>query len=461
MVNKNGRSAADGNGHAPPANGKGNWRDNGREREQRAPRTRLAQNTLRYAHIVGWGMKVPEDVVTNADLEALVDTTDEWIRKGTGIRERRMANERESVVSLGFEAARAALDRADVLPSELELIVVATSTPEDIYPSSASKIQNLLGATRAGAFDLSAACSGFVYGLNMAAQAIRSGSIETAIVIGAEVNSRVMDWSDRTTCILFGDGAGAVVLQGRDEPGGLLSCVLGSDGSGADLLGIPSVGYDTLPEGRLLHKLHMNGREVFRFATHIINESVREVVSKAGLALSDVALIIPHQANQRILSAAARSLNMPEEMFYSNVERYGNTSAASIPIALCEAERDKRLKPNDHIVMIGFGGGLTWAAALIHWQVVAPAVPVGIGFRLSQGRREAEYIAAFWRTRVMRYFRRVESTLKGSVLQNEVEQVTRDQYAARAEKRPEKPPTEPLDKIEKIEKAVPEREKTS
>jgi 3-oxoacyl-[acyl-carrier-protein] synthase-3 len=214
----------------------------------------------------------------------------------------------------------------------------------------------------------------------------------------------------------------------------------------------------------------MNGREVFRFATHIINESVREVVSKAGLALSDVALVIPHQANQRILSAAARSLNMPEEMFYSNVERYGNTSAASIPIALCEAERDKRLKPNDHIVMIGFGGGLTWAAALIHWQVVAPAVPVGIGFRLSRGRREAEYIAAFWRTRIMRYFRRVESMLKGSVLQNEVEQVTRDQYAARDQKRPNKPPIEPVETLEKIEKvektdkiekAVPEREKTS
>jgi 3-oxoacyl-[acyl-carrier-protein] synthase-3 len=368
----------------------------------------------RYAHIVGWGMDIPDTVVTNTDLEAVVETTDEWIRTRTGIQERRVAGDRESVVTLGFEAARAALDRADILPSEIDLIIVATSTPEDIYPSTACKIQNRLGSTKAGAFDLSAACSGFVYALNMAAQAIRSGSIETALVIGAEINSRVMDWSDRSTCILFGDGAGAVVLQGRDEPGGLLSCVLGSDGSGAELLGIPTVGYAALPEGRQLHKLHMDGREVFRFATHIINESVREVVGKAGLKMSDIALIVPHQANQRILSAAARSLNVPESLFYSNVHRYGNTSAASIPIALCEAEREGRLKSNDHIVLIGFGGGLTWAAAAIQWQVVPVRKPQGVTYRLSQSRREAMYIMAFWRTRILRIYRRVEAWLKGS-----------------------------------------------
>src|SRR5260221_9034372 len=376
MANKNGQSAAGGNGYVPSANGNGHSK--AQEREHQAPRHRGMLNMLRYAHIVGWGMKVPDIVLTNTDLEAVVDTTDEWIRKGTGIRERRMANERESVVTLGFEAARAALARADVLPSELELIIVATSTPEDIYPSSASKIQNLLGATRAGAFDLSAACSGFVYGLNMAAQAIRSGSIETAIVIGAEVNSRVMDWSDRTTCILFGDGAGAVVLQGSEEPGGLISCVLGADGSGAELLGIPTVG-SSLPDGRLMHKIHMNGREVFRFATHIIHESVREAGHDAGLNMRDIALIVPHQANQRIISAAARSLGIPEELFYSNVARYGNTSAASIPIALCEAEPDRRLKHDDKIMLVGLCGGFTWAAAVIQCKGVPLKAPRGVG----------------------------------------------------------------------------------
>ena len=403
MANKNGQQTPNGNGYHPSSN---------------SHRTTLLGKpvvpTVRYAHIVGWGMKIPDAVVTNADLEAVVETTDEWIRTRTGIQERRVANERESVVTLGFEASRAALDRGDIMPGDLDLIIVATSTPEDIYPSTASKIQNLIGATKAGAFDLSAACSGFVYALNMAAQAIRSGSITTALVVGAEVNSRVMDWNDRGTCILFGDGAGAVVLQGRDEPGGLLSCVLGSDGSGADLLGIPTVGYAQIPEGRELHKLHMDGREVFRFATHIVNESVRDVINEAGLTMADIALIVPHQANQRILSAAARSLNVPESLFYSNVHRYGNTSAASIPIALCEAEKEGRLKPNDNIVLVGFGGGLTWAAAAIQWQVVPVKPGRGVSYRLSQSRREAEYVMAFWRTRVLRVFRRLEAWLKGS-----------------------------------------------
>jgi 3-oxoacyl-[acyl-carrier-protein] synthase III len=400
MAESNGRQSADGNGTE-------------HHNYLATLRSKVAPAAVRYAHIVGWGMEIPETVLTNADLEAVVETTDEWIRTRTGIHERRIASERESVVTLGFEAARAALDHANCMPGDIDLIIVATSTPEDIYPSTASKIQNLLGSGKAGAFDLSAACSGFVYGLNMAAQAIRSGSIDTALVIGAEVNSRVLDWNDRGTCILFGDGAGAVVLEGRDEPGGLLACVLGSDGSGAELLGIPTVGYGNLPEGRELHKLHMDGREVFRFATHIINESVREVLGKAGLRMSDVSLIIPHQANQRIISAAARSLGVPEDKFYSNLHRYGNTSAASIPIALCEAEREGLMKPNDNIVMVGFGGGLTWAAAAIQWQPVKR--PSGVVRKFSQGRREAEYIMAFWRARFLRYFRRIEAWLRGPV----------------------------------------------
>jgi 3-oxoacyl-[acyl-carrier-protein] synthase-3 len=369
---------------------------------------------VRYAHIVGWGMKIPDLVIKNSDLEAVVDTTDEWIRSRTGIQERRLVNDRESVVSMGFEAARAAVKRAGLLPTEVDLIVVATSTPEDIYPSTACKIQARLGATRAGAFDLSAACSGFVYAMNMAAQSIRSGSINHAVVIGTEANSRVLDWNDRSTCILFGDGAGAVVMSGSDEPGGWQSCVLGADGSGADLLGIPTVGYPSIPEGKQLHKLHMNGREVFRFATHIIPESVNEALRDAGLALADIALIVPHQANQRILNAAARTLNVPESLFYSNVHKYGNTSAASIPIALCEAEKEGRIKPNDNIIIVGFGGGLTWATAVVQWQTVPKVMPKGVVGRLSQGRQDLIYVFAFWRDRVMRAFRRWEARVKGS-----------------------------------------------
>ncbi len=427
-ISKNGRQSPDGNGF--PGNGKGQRKN--RHLLSRRSRAANAQPAVRYAHIVGWGMKVPDNVLTNADLEAVVETTDEWIRTRTGIQERRIAGERESVVTLGFEASRAALDCADILPSAVDLIVVATSTPEDIYPSTACKIQDRIGAFKAGAFDLSAACSGFIYALNMAAQAIRTGSINIALVVGTEVNSRILDWNDRGTCILFGDGAGAVVLQGRDEPGGLLSCVLGSDGSGAELLGIPTVGYSQLPENYQLHKLHMDGREVFRFATHIINESVRETVDKAGLTLDDIALIVPHQANQRIISAAARSLGVPEERFYSNVQSYGNTSAASIPIALCEAERDGRLNPNDNIVLVGFGGGLTWGAAAIKWQVVPVRELHGIPYRLSQGRREAEYTMAFWRARIMRLFRRLEAWLRGSPSRElDRHEVRHDKHAAR------------------------------
>ncbi len=264
----------------------------------------------------------------------------------------------------------------------------------------------------------------------MAAQSIRSGSINKALVIGSETNSRVMDWDDRATCVLFGDGAGAVVLSGSDEPGGVLSCVLGSDGSGGDLLGIPTAGHGPLAEGQQLHKLHMNGREVFRFGTHIINESLREALDKAGLTLPDVALIIPHQANQRILAAAARSLNIPEAMFYSNVHRYGNTSAASIPIALCEAEKEGRIKPNDNIVLVGFGGGLSWGAMVVQWQVV-PQKPIsGISQRLLYGRREAEYVLAFWRGRLMRVYRRLEAQIKGPATQANIRKSRRAPDAA-------------------------------
>ncbi|MBZ0278684.1 MAG: ketoacyl-ACP synthase III, partial [Anaerolineae bacterium] len=280
-----------------------------------------------YAHVVGWGMAVPETVLTNHDLEAIVETSDEWIRTRTGIAERRIASERESTASLGLRAAQRALDIADVLPTDIDLIIVATSTPENIFPSTASLIQHRLGAIKAGAFDLSAACSGFVYGVEMATQAIRSGSIRTAVVIGAETMSRVLDWQDRSTCILFGDGAGAVILQASNVPGGILSAVLRSDGSGGDLLSIPTVGSDDLSNSYFLasehrmFKMYMNGGEVFKFATRVIGESILEALQKANLSLDDVSLIVPHQANARIIQAAARGLKMDTDRFVSNLDR--------------------------------------------------------------------------------------------------------------------------------------------
>ena len=368
-----------------------------------------------YAHIVGWGMAVPDTILTNHDLAAIVETDDAWIQARTGIRERRIAGEHESTATLGLKAAQRALEVADILPLELDLIIVATSTPEHVFPSTASLIQDWLGAVRAGAFDLSAACSGFVYGVNMAAQSIRSGSIETALVIGAETMSRVLDWRDRSTCILFGDGAGAVVLKSSDIEGGVLSTVLRSDGSGWDMLGLPTVGSrdarlpDMATDGHRLNKLHMNGGEVFKFATRVIHESILQALKMAGLTIDDVKLIVPHQANARILQSAARSLKIEPEVFMSNVDRYGNTSAASIPIALCEAIQQERIDPEDIVVFVGFGGGLTWASMVVRW------VHPGDGeSRIQYRRRQRQfsYLLARWRRRISYWSRRIGDTLR-------------------------------------------------
>lgn len=370
---------------------------------------------LRYARIVGWGMAVPERVLSNDDLAAFVDTSDEWIRTRTGIHERRIAGARESTATLGLRAAQAALDVADLQPVEIDLIVVATSTPDYVFPSTASLIQDWIGATRAGAFDLSAACTGFIYALEMATQAIRAGSVEIALVIGAETMTRVLDWSDRDTCVLFGDGAGAVILRASDTTGGVLACTLGSDGSGADLLVIPNgaghyadtAASENSAEG--LHKLHMDGRGVFRFATRIIGAAVTQVLEKANTSLDDVALIVPHQANQRIIDTAARQLKVPSERFFSNLADYGNTSAASIPIALCDAVEQGRIQPDDRVVLVGFGGGLTWGAAVLRWPEEMPPE----ASKLSQGRRRATYVLARWRRRLVRLRWRAQLTLMG------------------------------------------------
>jgi len=361
-----------------------------------------------YAHIVGWGMAVPEGVMTNDDLSAIVETTDEWIRQRTGIRERHIASDKETTATLGLKAAQRALEVADILPLELDMIIVATSTPENIFPSTASLIQSWLGANKAGAFDLSAACSGFVYAVDMATQAIRSGRSQKALVIGAETMSRVLDWSDRGTCILFGDGAGAVVLAASPVEGGVLSAVLRSDGSGSDLLGIPTFGshdmaqLETLPNGHKMGKMHMNGGEVFKFASRVIGESINQALDIAGLTIKDLALIVPHQANLRIISAAARSLKVEESLFFVNLDRYGNTSAASIPIALVEAIQQGRIKENDHIAFVGFGGGLTWASMIVKWGAPKPEDRTRM---LNRQRREAIYAFAFWRSRLIRLSR--------------------------------------------------------
>ncbi len=325
-----------------------------------------------YAHITGWGMAVPEPVLTNADLSKMVDTNDEWIRERTGIRERHIARENQSTASLAAEAALAALQVANLRPTHLDLIICSTSTPEHIFPATACLVQDRIGATRAGAFDLLAACTGFIYALDMAAQSIRSGAIKNALVIGAETLSRFVNWQDRNTCILFGDGAGAFVLQASETPGGVRSAVLRADGSGGNLLILQGGGSKhpatqaTVQAGQ--HYIEMEGKEVFRFATRVMAQATREAMAGAGWSLEEVRWIIPHQANIRIIEAAARGLKLPMERFVVNLERYGNTSTASIPIATVEAVQDGRLKPGDKIVFVGFGAGLTWGALAAEWS---------------------------------------------------------------------------------------------
>lgn len=330
-----------------------------------------------YAHITGWGCAVPRRVLTNDEISKLVDTSDQWIIEHSGIRERHVAGEGESSATLAVEAAWKALEVAGVKPAQLDLIVCATASPEHIFPATACIVQDKLGASKAGAFDLSAACSGFIYAINMGAQSIRSGAMKTILVIGAETLSRLTDWSDRNTCILFGDGAGAFVLQASDRPGGVLSAVLHADGSGADLLMIPAGGSkhpataETVKAG--MHYIRMDGREVFRFATRVMGNAAQEALEKAGLTIEQVRWIVPHQANVRIIEAAARFLKLPMDRFVVNLERYGNTSTASIPLAVCEAVADGRIRPGERIVLVGFGAGLTWGALVAEWTGPLPA----------------------------------------------------------------------------------------
>jgi len=329
--------------------------------------------TERYVRIAGWGKYLPERIMPNAELADLVDTSDEWIRARTGIGERRIAAPEETTCTLAVHAAQAALERAHMRAEELDLIIVATCTPDYTnMPATASLVQHALGATRAGAFDLNAVCSGFLYGLATGSQFILSGIYKSVLIIGAEVFTRILDWQDRSTCVLFGDGAGAVVLRPTTTPGGLMSFVLGSDGSGACSLYVPAGGSrrpasaETVAERG--HYVKMQGRDVFRFATRVMPESVMQALEAADLTTDDIDLLIPHQANVRIIDAAARRLKLPESAVFANVEKYGNTSAASIPVALCEALEEGLIEPDSTVVMSGFGAGLSWGTAVWKWQ---------------------------------------------------------------------------------------------
>lgn len=334
----------------------------------------------RYGNIVGWGMQVPERVLTNHDLEQMVDTSDEWIVARTGIRERRVVSPGETASGLATEAARKALDMAGVRARDLGLIIVASSSPDYLTPPISSQVQHALGAKDVGAFTLVAGCPGFVYAIATAQQFISSGACDNVLVVGVELITRYVDYTDRTTCVLFGDGAGAVVMQVSDQPSGVLSYVLGSDGSGAEHLILPGGGtaapptHETLDAG--LQFLRMNGKQVFRFATRILGKALHQAIDQAGLTVDDIDLFIPHQANKRIIDSAARYVGLPEERVFINIDRYGNTSAASIPIALTEAIEQGRAKPGDTLAFVAFGAGLTWAASVV--KLGEPAEPAAL-----------------------------------------------------------------------------------
>ena len=328
----------------------------------------------RYAQIVGWGKYVPATVLTNEDLSHMVDTSDEWIRTRTGIAERHTASPRESSSTMAARAAEQALNVARVDPTAIDLIVVATATPDYMFPATACLVQDALGARKAGAFDLSAGCSGFVYALSMAADGIVAGTYNTALVIGSETLTRIVDWTDRSTCVLFGDGAGAVVLTASEGPCGVLATVLGADGSGGDLLSLHGSGYKDPPSAEAraaqLPVIRMDGNAVYRFATRAMSNVALQAIRKAGLTIEQVDLLIPHQANLRIIQAATKALKLPDTKVFVNLERYGNTSAASVPIALCEAVESGRVQDGNIVVLAAFGAGLTWGAAVLRWQTL-------------------------------------------------------------------------------------------
>jgi 3-oxoacyl-[acyl-carrier-protein] synthase-3 len=313
---------------------------------------------------VGTGSYLPEKIVTNRDLEATIDTSDEWIFSRTGIRQRHLAADSENTSDLALAASRRAIAAAGIAPQQIGLIVVATTTPDMVFPSTACILQAKLGISGSPAFDVQAVCSGFIYGLSTADQFMRSGDYEYALVVGAEVYSRILDWNDRGTCVLFGDGAGAVVLKRSDTPG-ILSSHLHADGSYADILSVPGTVCGGQVSGRPL--LQMEGNAVFRFAVRVLDDIVEETLTANNLQKADIDWLIPHQANIRIIQMTAKKLGMSMEKVVTTVDRHANTSAASIPLALDEAVRDDRIRDGQHVLMEGVGGGFTWGAVLAKW----------------------------------------------------------------------------------------------
>jgi len=325
---------------------------------------------MKKVGIIGVGEYLPKKVLSNADLEKMVDTSDEWITTRTGIKERHLAAKDEATSDLAVKAAQQALGDAKLTPEEIELIIVATITPDMLFPSTASVVQYKLGAKKAVCFDISAACAGFIYAISAAHQFIARGAYKNALVIGAETLSTVTDWEDRNTCVLFGDGAGAAVLA-ETHSGGIVSTYLGCDGSKSNLLMLPAGGsrmptsQETLK--KRLHYLKMEGNEVFKLAVTIMAEAAQVALKKAGLECSDIDLIIPHQANIRIIMAMAKKLRLPQDKVYLNIEKYGNMSSASTATAFCEAIKEGRVKKGDIILLDAFGAGLVWGACIIKW----------------------------------------------------------------------------------------------
>jgi len=322
--------------------------------------------------IAGTGSYVPDRVLSNRDLERMVDTSDEWIVARTGIRERRIADKGEPTSALGAEAAKRALEKANVQAEDLDFIIAATLSPDTPFPNTGCHIQQRIGAPNAACFSIEAACSGFLYAVNIGADMIRCGTATNILVVAAEKMSTLVDWTDRNTCVLFGDGAGAVVLRkttaGKDA---LLACKLGANGNFVDLLKVPAGGTAVPLNHKLLDRrmncIHMSGREIFKLAVNVMSDTSEEVLQMAGMPKEEVRWLIPHQANTRIIKAVGKRIGIPEDRVFINVDRYGNTSAASIPVALDELERTDQLQQGDCLLMTAFGGGLTWGAGLLRW----------------------------------------------------------------------------------------------
>jgi len=338
---------------------------------KRQPSSSPRSTKRRTVSIIGTGSYVPEKILTNEDLSRMVDTSDEWITTRTGIKQRRIAAKDENTSDMATRAALNAIEQAKISPKEINLILVATATPDMLFPATACFVQKKIGATNAACLDISAACAGFLFGVEIAQQFITSHTYDTVLVIGADKLTAITNWSDRNTCVLFGDGAGAAILRHRGGSHGVISTHIGSDGQYTDILFMPGGG-SRCPITREnldlnLQTIHMSGKEVYKQAVTAMLTAAQKALKQASLSIEDIACVIPHQANMRIIEAIADRLGIPLEKFYVNLDRYGNTSAAAVAIALDEANRSGRIKPGDYILMVVFGGGLTWAGTVIEW----------------------------------------------------------------------------------------------